>query len=171
MAGYNYCPGLRKLADGWIAGVNGHRFPVVHSNDVHFSRNQDAGCSSGLQPARIDLSGKGNTMLLKLRGATVMAAIAVAWAGPAVAQHVPGTGSKSTAQADDFEMENWQFIYNMPFRAIGKMSNGVCSSEMVDGIVDVVNGSLLRGLRKVAGGYFRNRRANKQTALQFAGKK
>ncbi|MEZ5951359.1 MAG: hypothetical protein R3C12_19515 [Planctomycetaceae bacterium] len=23
-------------------------------------------------------------------------------------------GSKSTAQADDFEMENWQFIYNMP---------------------------------------------------------
>lgn len=66
---------------------------------------------------------------------------------------------------------NLQFIYNMPFRAIGKMSNGVCSSEMVDGIVDVVNGSLLRGLRKVAGGYFRNRRANKQTALQFAGKK
>lgn len=57
---------------------------------------------------------EGKKMLLKLRGATVMAAIAVAWAGPAVAQHVPGTGSKSTAQADDFEMENWQFIYNMP---------------------------------------------------------
>ena len=34
--------------------------------------------------------------------------------------------------------------------------------EMVYGIVDAVNGHFMRGVKKVVGGYFRNRRNNKK---------
>ena len=56
---------------------------------------------------------------------------------------------------------NILFIYNMPFRAVAKMTGGAVSMEMVYGIVDAVNGHLFRGLRKIIGGYFRNAKANK----------
>ena len=56
---------------------------------------------------------------------------------------------------------NILFIYNMPFRAVAKMTGGAVSMEMVHGIVDAVNGHLFRGLRKIIGGYFRNAKANK----------
>lgn len=57
---------------------------------------------------------------------------------------------------------NLMFNYNMPFRGIGKMTGGLCSQEMVDGLVDVVNGHLCRGLKTVIGGYFRQRRVFKK---------
>ena len=57
---------------------------------------------------------------------------------------------------------NILFIYNMPFRAIAKMTNGMVSMEMVEGIVTVVNGHFLRGMRQVIVGYLRNRRDNRQ---------
>ena len=41
---------------------------------------------------------------------------------------------------------NILFIYNMPFRAIAKMTGGMVSMEMVEGIVTIVNGHLFRGL-------------------------
>lgn len=56
---------------------------------------------------------------------------------------------------------NIMFIYNMPFRAISKMSAGKVSKEMVDGILEIVNGGFFKGLPKVVGGYFRNLKANK----------
>lgn len=56
---------------------------------------------------------------------------------------------------------NILFIFNMPFRALAKMTGGAISMEMVLGVVDAVNGHLLRGLRKIIGGYFRNAKANK----------
>ena len=56
---------------------------------------------------------------------------------------------------------NILFIYNMPFRAVAKMTGGAVSMEMVHGIVDAVNGHLFRGLKKIIGGYFRNSKANK----------
>ncbi len=56
---------------------------------------------------------------------------------------------------------NIQFLYNMPFRAIAKMSNGMVSDEMVDGIVALVNGHHFRGLKEVVGGFVRNRRTGK----------
>ena len=52
--------------------------------------------------------------------------------------------------------------YNMPFRGIAKMPGGAVSMEMVYGIVDAVNGHFMRGVKKVVGGYFRNRRNNKK---------
>ena len=57
---------------------------------------------------------------------------------------------------------NILFIYNMPFRGIAKMTGGVVSMEMVYGMVDAVNGHMLKGLRKIIGGYFRNRKNNKK---------
>lgn len=59
---------------------------------------------------------------------------------------------------------NILFIYNMPFRAIAKMSAGNVDMHMVDGIVEIVNGSFFKGIVKVIGGYFRNRSLNKAYA-------
>ena len=42
------------------------------------------------------------------------------------------------------------------------MTGGAVSMEMVYGIVDAVNGYFMRGVKKVVGGYFRNRRNNKK---------
>lgn len=57
---------------------------------------------------------------------------------------------------------NILFIYNMPFRAIAKMTAGMVSMDMVEGIVDMVNGNFFRGMRRTIGGFFRNRRLNKK---------
>lgn len=56
---------------------------------------------------------------------------------------------------------NVLFIYNMPFRGIAKMTNGMVSMEMVEGMVTVVNGQFLKGMKKIIGGFFRNRKENK----------
>ena len=56
---------------------------------------------------------------------------------------------------------NTLFQYNMPFRAIAKMTGGLVSMEMVDGLVKVVNGHF-SGFGKVLGGFFRNQKLNKQ---------
>ena len=57
---------------------------------------------------------------------------------------------------------NILFIYNMPFRAMAKMTGGAVSMHMVDGIVEIVNGHFFGGLGKVISGYFRNSKLNKQ---------
>ena len=56
---------------------------------------------------------------------------------------------------------NILFIYNMPFRGIAKMTEGVVSMEMAEGMVQAVNGHVLKGLGKVIRGFFANRRANR----------
>ena len=56
---------------------------------------------------------------------------------------------------------NITFIYNMPIRAIGKMSGGMCSQAMCDGILDIVNGHAIgffKGLGKIIGGFFKQRK-------------
>ncbi len=65
---------------------------------------------------------------------------------------------------------NTLFIYNMPFRAIGKMTGGAVDSKMVDGIVDVVNGHFISGAGSIIGGYFKNRSANKKYEKLLSGK-
>lgn len=66
---------------------------------------------------------------------------------------------------------NILFIYNMPFRAIAKMTGGMVSMEMAEGMVAVVNGHFFRGIGRVIGGFFRNRRLNKQYIKKLTGKK
>lgn len=57
---------------------------------------------------------------------------------------------------------NLMFNYNMPFRAIGKMAGGICSQEMVDGIVTIVNGHFFKGFGQVIGGFFRQQKVRKR---------
>lgn len=57
---------------------------------------------------------------------------------------------------------NILFIYNMPFRAISKMSGGMVSREMAENIVTMVNGHFFRGLGGFISGFFRNRKANRE---------
>ena len=50
---------------------------------------------------------------------------------------------------------NITFIYNMPFRGIAKMAGGMCTMEMAEGILTIVNGHFFKGLGRVIGGFFR----------------
>ncbi|MBQ7485752.1 MAG: glycoside hydrolase family 3 C-terminal domain-containing protein [Oscillospiraceae bacterium] len=65
---------------------------------------------------------------------------------------------------------NITFIYNMPIRAIGKMAGGMCSQEMCDGILTIVNGHAIaccKGLGKIIAGFFKQRGvAKRQKALE-----
>ena len=60
---------------------------------------------------------------------------------------------KKKAEAAGKPDLNVLFIYNMPFRAIGKMTGGAVSQEMVQGMVKVVNGHFLGGIGAVIGAF------------------
>lgn len=57
---------------------------------------------------------------------------------------------------------NTMFLFNMPFRGIAKMSGGMCSREMADGILKVVNGHLFSGIKVIVRGFFRQRKVLKK---------
>ena len=57
---------------------------------------------------------------------------------------------------------NILFIYNMPFRAIAKMTGGAVSMDMVHGMLAMVNGHFFRGITRLIGGYFSNQKSNRQ---------
>lgn len=62
---------------------------------------------------------------------------------------------------------NILFIYNMPFRALAKMTGGAVDRVMVSGIVTMVNGHFFRGLGQVIKGFFANRKANREGLEQL----
>lgn len=64
---------------------------------------------------------------------------------------------------------NLLFLLNMPFRAIGKMTNGMVDAATVDGIVRIVNGHFLTGAGAAARAFVRNRRADRHTARTLRG--
>lgn len=70
------------------------------------------------------------------------------------------TRKKQRSEASGTPDLNILFIYNMPFRAIAKMTGGAVSSEMVDGLVLMVNGHFWKGLARTVRGFFRNRAKN-----------
>lgn len=51
---------------------------------------------------------------------------------------------------------NILFIYNIPFRAIAKMTNGMVSMQMAEALVRIGNGHRFSGLAKLIGGFFKN---------------
>lgn len=65
---------------------------------------------------------------------------------------------------------NLLFQYNIPFRAIAKMTGGLVSMEMVEGIVTIVNDHFFSGLGAVIAGFFRNRKLNKQYIRKLTAK-
>lgn len=71
------------------------------------------------------------------------------------------THMKEKSEAKGIPDLNILFVYNMPFRALAKMSGGLMSDRMVDDVVLLVNGHFWRGLGRLIGDFFRNRRANK----------
>lgn len=71
------------------------------------------------------------------------------------------THMKEKSEAKGIPDLNILFVYNMPFRALAKMSGGLMSDRMVDDVVLLVNGHFWQGLGRLIGDFFRNRRANK----------
>ena len=57
---------------------------------------------------------------------------------------------------------NILFIYNMPFYALAKMTGGMVSTEMAQGIVSIWNGHFFKGVGRVIKGFFANNKANKE---------
>ena len=78
-------------------------------------------------------------------------------------------GKKKKAEAAGKPDLNVLFIYNMPFRAVAKMTGGMVSMDMVDGIVEAVNGHFFKGAGKIIGGYFRNGKENKAFEKKIKG--
>lgn len=70
------------------------------------------------------------------------------------------TSLKNKAEAKGKPDLNILFIYNMPFRAIGKMAGGMVSRKMVDDILFIVNGHFFRGIGRLVADFFRNLTAN-----------
>ncbi len=56
---------------------------------------------------------------------------------------------------------NITFIYNMPFRGIAKMTGGMCTMEMAEGLLTVCNGHFFKGMNAVIGGFFRSGKKRK----------
>ncbi|MCB6286252.1 glycoside hydrolase family 3 C-terminal domain-containing protein [[Clostridium] scindens] len=63
---------------------------------------------------------------------------------------------------------NLLFQYNIPFRGIAKMTGGMVSMDMIRGVVLIVNGHFFKGMRQVFGGFFANRKANRQYETKLA---
>lgn len=59
---------------------------------------------------------------------------------------------------------NVLFIYNMPFRSVARMTGGMVSMRMVDGMITAVNGHFFRGMGILIKGFFQNRKLNKTYA-------
>lgn len=72
------------------------------------------------------------------------------------------TAMKKKSEAAGKPDLNILFIYNMPFRALAKMTAGMVSMEMAEGMVMVVNGHFFKGMKRIIEGFFRNRKANNE---------
>ena len=77
------------------------------------------------------------------------------------------THMKDKADAKGKPDLNILFIYNMPFRALGKMAGGMVSEKMVDDILLLVNGHFWRGLGRLIADFFRNLGSNKAYMKQL----
>lgn len=72
------------------------------------------------------------------------------------------TAMKKKSEAAGKPDLNILFIYNMPFRGIAKMTGGMVSMEMAEGMVQMINGHFFKGIGRIIGGFFKNRSENKK---------
>jgi len=79
------------------------------------------------------------------------------------------TNLKEKAEAKGKPDLNILFIYNMPFRAIGKMAGGMVSEKMVDDILMIVNGHFFRGVGRLIVDFFKNMSANSAFTKKLEG--
>lgn len=80
------------------------------------------------------------------------------------------TRMKNRAEAKGKPDLNLLFLYNMPLRAISKMSGGLASEKMVDDIVFLVNGHFWRGLGRLIPDFLRNMSANRRFRKELESK-
>ncbi len=78
------------------------------------------------------------------------------------------TAMKRKSEAAGKPDLNILFIYNMPFRGIAKMTGGMVSMEMAEGMLQVVNGHFFAGMGRIIGGFFKNQRENKKYMAKLA---
>lgn len=57
---------------------------------------------------------------------------------------------------------NLLFQYNIPFRAIAKMTGSMVSMDMVQGMLLVVNGHFFKGMKEIIKGFLVNERENRR---------
>ena len=57
---------------------------------------------------------------------------------------------------------NILYIYNIPFRAIAKMMNGSVDMNMVDSLLEMVNGHFFRGLKNLIRAWLKKRKSSKK---------
>ncbi|MCU6761195.1 Thermostable beta-glucosidase B [uncultured Roseburia sp.] len=57
---------------------------------------------------------------------------------------------------------NILFIYNMTFRSMAKLTGGFINMEMAEGLVQIVNGQVLKGIRNVVSAFLRKQKTEKQ---------
>ena len=72
------------------------------------------------------------------------------------------TSIKNRSEANGKPDLNILFIYNMPFRAIAKMSGGMVSRRMVSDILLVVNGHFFHGVGNIIAHFFSNMKSNRK---------
>ena len=77
------------------------------------------------------------------------------------------TRLKERADAKGKPDLNILFIYNMPLRAIAKMSGGIVSEEMVDDMVFLFNGHFFRGMGRLIRDLCKNLHRNRQFRRQL----
>lgn len=97
--------------------------------------------------------------LLEKNDAICQLSYAKSWAARLVYRIL--TRMKKKAEKKGKPDLNILFIYNMPFRAMGKMTGGMVSEKMVDDIVLIVNGHFFRGVGRLIADFFRNQKANR----------
>lgn len=71
------------------------------------------------------------------------------------------SGKVEKAKAKGKPDLNTLFIFNMPMRGIAKMTGGMVSMGMVDGMVTLVNGHFFKGLGQIVSGFVKNSKENK----------
>lgn len=84
---------------------------------------------------------------------------AKSWIARAVAKWLKNAVAKSEAKGKPDL--NLLFNYNMPFRAIGKMTRGLIDQDMVIAILRIINGHFWSGSNHLIKGYFHNQKRNK----------
>ena len=74
---------------------------------------------------------------------------------------------KAKADAKGDPDLNVHFALNMPLGSIAKFTNGAVSADMIDAVIEVINGHFLRGITRTVIRYIANARANKATQREL----
>lgn len=78
------------------------------------------------------------------------------------------TGIKDRSIAKGKPNLNILFVYNMPFRGIAKMTGGAMNMEMVDGLLEMINGHFLKGCSHLLKALTRMKKSNKEMAEKLS---